>query len=72
MPSNKNTIDDSKCLPIYRDFLILKKKNKTVGVFKICFECSQFNYIDVFINEERLITDENSLELQYIQADLKN
>ena len=62
--SNKNIIDNSKCLPIYRDFLILKKKNKTVGIFKICFECSQLNYLDAFTNEERLMTDDNSLILE--------
>lgn len=61
--SNKNIIDNSKCLPIYRDFLILKKKNKTVGIFKICFECSQLNYLEAFTNEERLMTDENSFEV---------
>ena len=63
LTSNENTIGNSKCLPIYRDFLILKKKNKTVGIFKICFECSQLNYIDASTNEERLMTDENSLVL---------
>jgi len=64
LTSNQNTIDNTKCLPIYRDLLILKKKNKTVGIFKICFECSQLNYIDTFTNEERLMTDENSLMLE--------
>lgn len=64
LTANQNTKDNSKCLPIYRDFLILKKKNKTVGIFKICFECSQLNYIDTFGNEERLMTDENSLILE--------
>ena len=63
LTSNENTIDNTKCLPIYRDFLILKKKNRTVGIFKICFECSQLNYIDASTNEERLMTDENSLVL---------
>ncbi len=70
LTSNQNTKDNSKCLPIYRDFLILKKKNKTVGIFKICFECSQLNYIDTFSNEERLITDENSFELINILGNL--
>lgn len=64
LTSNQNTIDNSKCLPIYRDFLILKKQNKTIGIFKICFECSQFNYIDAFTNEEILMNDENSLILK--------
>ena len=61
LTSNQNTIDNTKCLPIYRDFLILKNKNKIVGIFKICFECSQLNYLDAFTNEERLMSDENSL-----------
>ena len=70
LTSNQNTKDNSKCLPVYRDFLILKKKNKTVGIFKICFECSQLNYIDNFSNEERLMTDENSFELVNILGNL--
>lgn len=61
LTSNENTKDNTKCLTIYRDFLILKKKNEIIGIFKICFECSQLNYLDVFTNEERLMTDENSL-----------
>lgn len=64
LTSTENTKNNTKCLPIYRDFLILKKKNRTVGIFKICFECSQLNYIDTFTNEERLMTDENSLILE--------
>lgn len=72
LTSKKNTIDNSKCLPIYRDFLILKRKNKTVGILKICFECSQLNYVDTFSNEERLMIDENSLELNKTISNLKN
>ncbi|UUV20415.1 hypothetical protein [Paenimyroides aestuarii] len=64
LTSNQNTTDNSKCMPIYRDFLILKKQNKTVGIFKVCLECSQFNYIDAFTHEERLMNDENSLILK--------
>lgn len=29
------------CIANYRDVLIFKKKKKTVGIAKICFECSQ-------------------------------
>ena len=29
------------CIANYRDVLIFKKKKKTVGIVKICFECSQ-------------------------------
>lgn len=70
LTSNENTKNNSKCLPVYRDFLILKKKNKIVGIFKICFECSQLNYIDTFTNVERLMTDENSFELVNILGNL--
>jgi hypothetical protein len=31
----------SACSPIYRDILIFKKNNKTVGLAKICFTCDQ-------------------------------
>lgn len=29
------------CVPVYRDILVFKKDNKTVGVAKICFGCEQ-------------------------------
>lgn len=29
------------CMPIYRDILVFKNKNKTIGLAKICFECGQ-------------------------------
>lgn len=29
------------CMPIYRDILVFKDKNKTIGLAKICFECGQ-------------------------------
>jgi len=64
LTTNENTKDNSKCLPVYRDFLILKKKNKIVGIFKICLECSQLNYLDTSINEERLMADKNSLVVE--------
>ncbi|HEY0029973.1 MAG TPA: hypothetical protein VGC65_04390 [Bacteroidia bacterium] len=37
--------DDStgivSCIPIFRDILIFKKCNKTIGLAKICFSCGQ-------------------------------
>lgn len=33
------------CEPMYRDILVLKKKNKTIGIAKICFECGQSEFI---------------------------
>jgi hypothetical protein len=29
------------CIAVYRDILIFKKDNKTIGTAKICFECDQ-------------------------------
>jgi hypothetical protein len=31
----------SSCFPFYRDILIFKKNNRTIGMVKICFECGQ-------------------------------
>ncbi len=30
-----------KCLPIFRDILVFKKKGKIIGISKICFSCLQ-------------------------------
>lgn len=32
-------ISNSKCVNIYRDILVFKNKNKTVGIVKVCFDC---------------------------------
>ena len=37
---HKNSIALS-CIAYYRDIVVFKKENKTVGVAKVCFECSQ-------------------------------
>lgn len=37
-------VDESivnSCLAVYRDILIFKKKNKIIGMAKICFSCNQ-------------------------------
>ncbi len=31
------------CIPSYRDIVVLKKRNKIVGIIKICFECSMID-----------------------------
>ncbi len=36
-----NEIVNYSCAPVYRDILVFKKDNKTVGVAKICFGCEQ-------------------------------
>ncbi|GGF00800.1 hypothetical protein [Flavobacterium limi] len=33
------------CVPEYRDIFIFKKKEKTVGIAKICFKCNRFQII---------------------------
>ncbi|MFH6991991.1 hypothetical protein [Flavobacterium sp. FlaQc-48] len=33
------------CIPEYRDIFIFKKKEKTVGIAKICFKCGRFQII---------------------------
>lgn len=33
------------CEPMYRDFLVFKRKNKVVGIAKICFQCDQSRFI---------------------------
>lgn len=33
------------CVPEYRDIFIFKKKEKTVGIAKICFKCARFQII---------------------------
>ena len=30
------------CAPIFRDILVFKKNNKTIGIAKICLECEKF------------------------------
>ncbi|WP_316633839.1 hypothetical protein, partial [uncultured Flavobacterium sp.] len=37
--------DGYACIPEYRDIFIFKKKEKTVGIAKICFKCGRFQII---------------------------
>lgn len=52
----------SACTPIYRDILILKKKNKIVSILKICFDCGMIaNYgdeIENTFNEKDIESDD--------------
>lgn len=45
--SEKDSIqtDGYACIPEYRDIFIFKKKEKTVGIAKICFKCARFQII---------------------------
>lgn len=42
--SEKDSLQNSgyACIAEYRDIFIFKKKEKTVGIAKICFKCSRF------------------------------
>ncbi len=40
------------CIPIYRDILVFKRKGDCVGVAKICFECSQSQFVGTKVNTE--------------------
>lgn len=62
--SNQNSINNSKCLTIYRDIILLKQKNKTIGICKICFDCGIISYIDNNSKTELLLTNENNSLLE--------
>lgn len=61
--SSENRKNNSKCLPIYRDFLILKNKNKTITVVKICFDCEIVSFINDKITTEMLLSKNNNNSL---------
>lgn len=50
----------SACVPFYHDILILKKKRKTIGILKVCFDCAMIDkygeiktsFKDSYINDE--------------------
>jgi hypothetical protein len=43
------------CAPIYRDILILKNKNKIVGIAKICMECKKYYFVG---NQKNIETED--------------
>ncbi|AZZ57708.1 MULTISPECIES: hypothetical protein [Weeksellaceae] len=43
---------DYACPAVYRDILIFRKQNKTVGIAKICFECFKSQIIGTKANTE--------------------
>ena len=38
-------IDHNMCLPVYRDIIFFKRKNRTVGFARICFDCDMSNIV---------------------------
>ncbi|MNY62602.1 hypothetical protein D3C86_1994460 [compost metagenome] len=47
MFSEKDSIqtDGYACIAEYRDIFIFRKKEKTIGIAKICFKCGRFQII---------------------------
>lgn len=66
----------SACTPIYRDILILKKKNKIVSILKICFSCNMIaNYGDEIknnFNEKDIESDDYFNNFINLQKTLNN
>ena len=64
-----NQIADYACIAVYRDILIFKKQNKTIGIAKICFECFKKQIIGTNANTENFGQDGDYEKLEKI---LKN
>jgi hypothetical protein len=75
-PSNFSKIDSvfiekeveenstSNCIYIYRDILVFKKRNRTIGVAKICFECNAHQISGTTANTENFGQDGDYDKLQ--------
>jgi hypothetical protein len=37
--------DHNMCLPVYRDIIFFKRKHRTVGFARICFDCNMSNIV---------------------------
>ena len=61
-----NQIADYACIAVYRDILIFKKQNKTVGIAKICFECFKKQIIGTNANTENFGQDGDYEKLEKI------
>jgi hypothetical protein len=40
-----NEVEGNMCIPVYRDILVFKKHNNTVGFARICFDCEMSNIV---------------------------
>lgn len=45
-------MEDTSCLPMYRDIYVFKKQGTIIGIAKICHECEQSHIIGTKINTE--------------------
>jgi len=48
---------DYACIAVYRDILIFKKKEKIIGIAKICFECNKNQVVGTNKNTENFGQD---------------
>ena len=60
---------DYACPAVYRDILVFKKQNKTIGIAKICFECYKNQIVGTEANTENFGQDGDYEKLEKI---LKN
>ncbi|MBB4805990.1 hypothetical protein HNP38_001262 [Chryseobacterium defluvii] len=61
----------SKCMPVYRDILIFRKKGKPAGVAKICFTCGQNEIMGTFANTENFGQDGDYEKLRKILLNIR-
>ncbi|MDN5481930.1 MAG: hypothetical protein L0G30_10180, partial [Chryseobacterium sp.] len=54
------------CAPVYRDILIFKKKEKIIGMAKMCFDCHQKQITGTKANTENFGQDGDYEKLQQI------
>ena len=54
----------SSCIPYYRDILIFKKDNKTVGIAKVCFGCGIIQFTGSKINTQGFGIDSDRKKLE--------
>ena len=45
-------MSETACIPVFRDILIFKKNNKSIGIAKICFECEKSHIVGTNKNIE--------------------
>ena len=54
------------CVYVYRDILVFKKKNKTIGIAKICFQCGANKIVGTKSNTEEFGQSGDYWKLQEI------
>jgi len=63
---NLDSYESAACIPIYRDILIFKNKNKTVGFAKVCFQCGMSLIVGASEKTTMLYTHDDYTKLKEI------